>query len=114
MIPTVAVSAGINPNYDTDPGNATMDQIFLLNIEEVDLCLTSSGERQCSPTQYAANHGIGIILGTKKCDWLLRSPGMSEDRVAYVDGDGLICYVGDFVDYFGDGIRPAMWIDLGK
>ena len=114
MIPTVAVSAGINPNYDTDPGNATMDQIFLLNIEEVDLYLTSSGERQCSPTQYAANHGIGIILGTKKCDWLLRSPGMSEDRVGYGDGDGLISYVGDFVDYFGDGIRPAMWIDLGK
>lgn len=49
MIPTVTVSADKNPDYSTNPGNATQDQVFLLSITEVNKHFSSDGARQCKP-----------------------------------------------------------------
>lgn len=45
MIPTVTVSADKNPDYSTNPGNATQDQVFLLSITEVNKYFSSDSAR---------------------------------------------------------------------
>ena len=45
MIPTVTVSADKNPDYSTNPGNATQDQVFLLSITEVNKYFSSYSAR---------------------------------------------------------------------
>ena len=116
MIPIVTISADENPTYNTNPGNATQDQMFLLSISEANKYFYSDSARQCKPTDYADPSGL---YADDNCWWWLRSPGESQISAAYVT-------IGGSVDEFGwpvvdpeyhDGIphvavRPAMWIDL--
>ncbi len=57
MIPTVTVSADMNPEYNTNPGNATKDRVFLLSIVETEKYFTSDEARKCVPTEYAISNG---------------------------------------------------------
>jgi hypothetical protein len=114
-IPTMRVSADKNPEYDTDPGNDTEDQVFLLSVSEAEKYFKTDDERRCKSTEYARIMGVyssSYLEGY--CDWWLRSPGSPEgsgNNAIAVDSDGL-------VDYFGHGfynskaVRPAMWVDL--
>ena len=54
-IPTIKVTADKNPTFDTDPGNDTEDQVFLLSIPEVEkyFKIKTGDERNCYPTEYA-------------------------------------------------------------
>ncbi len=52
MIPSVTVSADINPNYSTNPGNSTTDQVFLLSITEADKYFSSDSACRCQGTPY--------------------------------------------------------------
>ena len=65
MIPMVSVSADGNPDFDTDPGNATQDKVFLLSIAEANKYFDSDEARKCVPTAYAEANGAytgdGII-----------------------------------------------------
>ncbi len=122
MIPTVTVSADKNPDYSTNPGNATQDKIFLLSIPEAERYFKTDEERMCVPTAYAkaayakANGAYTSDSYTKggaaTCWWWLRSPGVNQYIVASVDYDGA-CSSGnrDLYDY--GCVRPALWIDLG-
>ena len=116
MIPTVTVTADVNPNYPTSPGNDTKDQVFLLSIQEVNRYFSSNFARQCEPTEYAKKK-IWYVDKENWCSWWLRSPGEREDSAALVDMEGSV-YVGGDPDFDGDGVcfdqsvRPAMWIDL--
>ncbi|MDY5817775.1 MAG: DUF6273 domain-containing protein [Treponema sp.] len=110
MIPTVIVSADKNPNYDTNPGKATRDKIFLLSISEANHYFSSDAARQCRLTKYAASGGFYGDYN-RNCFWWLRTPGYN-DCAAAVRDEGDIKYVGQPVDYDGYGVRPAMWIDL--
>ena len=74
MIPTVTVSADKNPDYSTNPGNATQDQVFLLSITEVNKYFSSDSARQCKPTDYAVANGAWES-DSGNCWWWLRSPG---------------------------------------
>lgn len=56
-IPTVTVSADKNPEYDTNPGNATKDRVFLLSIVEAEKYFTSAEARECILTEYAISNG---------------------------------------------------------
>jgi hypothetical protein len=47
------VTADKNPEYDTDPGNATEDKIFILSVEEAYNYFPSDEDRCCEATTYA-------------------------------------------------------------
>ena len=110
MIPTVTVSADKNPRYNTDPGNATQDQLFLLSIKEVKKYFGSDMEKYCKPTAYAIAHGGEDAYSF----WWLRSPGKFQYCAAAVfDNSNDISEYGEVAHRFHN-VRPAMWIDLSK
>ena len=104
MIPTVTVSADKNPNYNTDPGEITQDQVFLLSIAETNTYFGTDGQRKC---EFADNR----LAGRNGCQWLLRSPGYKQHLATYVKSDGTVNSYGSAAETFY-GVRPALWIDL--
>lgn len=113
MIPTVAVSADKNPDYSTNPGNATQDQVFLLSITEFNKYFSSDSARQCKPTDYAVANGAWES-DSGNCWWWLRSPGSNQDYAASVFPDGDVHVYGNYVRYGNYAVRPALWIDLNS
>ena len=115
MIPTVTVSADKNPDYSTNPGNATQDQVFLLSITEVNKYFSSDSARQCKPTDYAVAVANGAWGSGNFCWWWLRSPGDTQLTAATVSSDGDV-FVDGFYVIFVDlvAVRPALWIDLNS
>lgn len=112
MIPTVTVSADENPDYSTNPGNATQDQVFLLSITEANKYFGSDSARQCKPTDYAVANGSRESHSGNLCWWWLRSPGSTQDSAAYVYSSGGVIESGNDVDYNDGAVRPAMWISI--
>lgn len=116
MIPTVTVSADKNPDYSTDPGNATQDKVFLLSITEANQYFTSDKARKCVPTDYAIVQGAYTsdsykAGGRDTCWWWLRSPGYDQNFcAANVFCDGYVQR--NSVEYECIAVRPAMWITL--
>lgn len=107
IIQSVNVPANRNPEYDTDPGNATMDKLFLLSIDEANKYFSSDEARICMPTNYAKRNDTS---GSVDVVWELRSPGNSQFSCAYVSGGRINCYGGSI--YYSGYIRPAMWISI--
>lgn len=114
MIPTVTVSADKNPDYSTNPGNTTQDQVFLLSITEANKYFSSDSARQCKPTEYAVAGGAYVNRSNGNCWWWLRSPGSDQNDAAYVFCDGDVFESGDGVDDADTAVRPALWIDLNS
>ena len=114
LIPTVTVSADRNPEYSTNPGNATQDQVFLLSIPEVNKYFSSDSARQCKPTDYAVANGAYVNSDNGNCWWWLRSPGSYQIIAAYVLDDGDVYEYGHLVHIAYDAVRPALWIDLNS
>ncbi len=112
MIPVVTVSADKNPGYGTDPGNSTLDKVFLLSIVEADKYFDSSSARQCKVTAYAKEHGVYVSASNGNGWWWLRSPGDERNRAAEVDNSGFIGKIDREVDWGICGVRPALWIEL--
>lgn len=115
MIPTVTVSADENPDYSTNPGNATQDQVFLLSITEANKYFGSDSARQCKPTDYAFANGAYFNSVNGNCWWWLRSPGVTQysaHSAAYVHSSGGVYESGSDVDIGTSAVRPAMWISL--
>ena len=113
IIPTVTVSSDKNPEYSTNPGNATQDQVFLLSITEADKYFSSDSARQCEPTDFAIANGAWEN-DSGNCWWWLRSPGGNQYRAALVDYDGDVGESGSDVSNDYDAVRPALWIDLNS
>ena len=114
MIPTVTVSADKNPDYSTNPGNATQDQVFLLSITGANKYFNSDSARQCEPTDYAVASGAYVNSSNGNCWWWLRSPGYDQGSAAGVVSDGDVSGSGDTVFYSTYAVRPALWIDLNS
>lgn len=117
MIPTVTVSADMNPEYNTNPGNSTEDKVFLLSIVEAEKYFTSDEARRCVPTEYAVSNGASTRDsytkgGKATCWWWLRSPGYLQDIAADVINDGSVNRFGNFVYYVFIAVRPALWISI--
>lgn len=108
-IPTVTVSADENPFYDRNPGNATQDKVFLLSTTEA---LTYDSARACKPTDYADAKGVWVDKSNGLCSWWLRSPGRTQNEADNVDETCDIDEFGSYVNYTGNAVRPALWIDL--
>ncbi len=111
-IATTNVSVDKNPEYSTNPGNATKDKVFLLSIKEAEKYFSSDSARQCSATAYAKEQRAYTTNSNDNCCWWLRSPGYNQSDAAYVDIDGSVGYGGDYVDSDYFDVRPALWIDL--
>ena len=114
MIPTVTVSADKNPEYSTNPGNATPDQVFLLSITEANKYFSSGSARQCKPTEYTVAGGAYNNSSIGNCCWWLRSPGSNQYSAARVNIDGGVNEVGYNVSNDLNAVRPALWIDLNS
>lgn len=117
MISTVTVSADKNPDYSTDPGNATQDKVFLLSITEANQYFTSDEARKCAPTDYAIAQGAYTndwykAGGRATCWWRLRSPGYDQTFAAEVSSDGDVSGLGTSVTLDITAVRPALWITL--
>lgn len=117
MIPTVTVSADKNPEYSTNPGNATQDKVFLLSITEANKYFTSDEARRCAPTDYAIAQGAYTsdsykVGGRATCWWRLRSPGFIQGYAAFVNYGGDVNEYGRGVSYADRAVRPALWINL--
>lgn len=118
MIPTLTVSADKNPDYSTEPGNATQDKVFLLSITEANRYFKTDEERMCVPTAYAKANGTYMNSsytkgGIATCWWWLRSPGLFQYLAADVYRDGGVISRGYSINNGHGGVRPAMWIELG-
>ena len=112
MIVRSTVSADTNPQYSTNPGNATNDKVFLLSIREAEKYFSTDSARQCKPTNYAVAKGAYVNSTYGNCWWWLRSPGCNQYGASGVYLGGSVNCSGNRV-YVGDGaVRPALWIDL--
>ena len=118
QIQNTNVSADKNPEYSTNPGNATTDKVFLLSITEAEKYFTTDESRKCAPTAFAKAQGAytsdsyKTASGEATCWWWLRSPGADQDNAADVYNDGSVNYNGNNVNNDNDCVRPAMWISL--
>jgi len=112
IIPTVTVSADKNPEYSTNSGNATQDQVFLLSIMEANKYFGSDSARQSKPTNFAVANGAYVNNYNGNCWWWLRSPGYSMNIAAYFRDSGEIREYGNCVNFDDIAVRPALWIDL--
>lgn len=112
MIPTVTVSADKNLEYDTDPGNATKDKVFLLSIVEAEKYFASDEARMCMPTDYAVARGAYVNSDNGNCWWWLRSHGVDQDDAANVNSGGDVNEYGGSVRDRYMTVRPAMWITI--
>ncbi len=116
QIQSTDVSADENPKYDTNPGNNTTDNVFLLSINEAEKYFSFNSSRRCAPTDYAIAQDPYTRSGYKvdgkaTCMWWLRSS--DQDYAAGVLDDGDVVYIvysGVCLDY--GCVRPALWINL--
>lgn len=120
LIESSNVSADKNPEFSTNPGNATTDKVFLLSIPETEKYFTTYESLMCAPSAYAKEQGAytsdfyKTASGEGMCWWWLRSPGVLSDNAAYVVDDGWVDYLGAYVGFDDTCVRPAMWINLGN
>ncbi|MCQ2532525.1 MAG: DUF6273 domain-containing protein [Saccharofermentans sp.] len=97
-IQSTDVGADFNPYYDTDPGNDTVDKVFLLSVVEAEQFFDTDNARICN-------------YNDEPCWWWLRSPGYGQHRASMVCIDGTIGKsYGYFVDSTFQGVRPVMWV----
>ena len=111
------VSADKNPEYRTNPGNATKDKVFLLSVVGAKKFFRNDGVRMCAPTDYAIQQGAVASYGYRVEDrwvglWWLRSPGGYGSNAAIVDINGSIYGLGDDVNCSFTAVRPCVRVRL--
>ena len=109
------VSADKNPEYDTNPGNATKDKVFLLSVVETNKYFKSKDARKCAPTDYAIQQGAytsdsSKVEGRKACWWWLRSPGSLSNHAADVRTGGSVH--DSNVSLSDSAVRPCVRVRL--
>lgn len=105
------IEAQFNPVHDTDPGENTFDNVFILSASEAELL--SNEHRKVMATNYA-NIKAGRSYSNLYDVWWLRNPGLKSVHAMVVGGgntpssfirpNGLLVNV-EFV-----GVRPAIYI----
>ena len=110
---TVMVTPDKNPEYDTNPGKATQDRVFLLSIAEAKKYFSTDSERVCKPTPYAEAQGAWTD-NSGTCWWWLRSPGGSSNYAANVYTDGSVYHYGLYVFTIYLAVRPVVVVGLSN
>ena len=97
--------------WNTDGGNNTVDQVFLLSYREAfEKYFQEDQSRTCKPTVYAMAQGALTDSGSGNGWWWLRTPGSFQNNVASVNNDGSRCHYR--VIYTNGCVRPALWLNL--
>ncbi len=125
LLVTTTLQNPENPVTGVDGGRDTADQVFLLSADEVEAYL-STEDRVAKATSWAMKKR----MYTNEEDvgwWWLRTPGESLRQAMTVDTYGNCYYHGDDVTFGADnpnsasanryrknGIRPAIWVDVGE
>lgn len=113
-----------NPWYGTSGGRDTVDQVFLLSIDEVVKYFGDSGDLRARKGWYYENgedvpyyindeYNSARIVKYRGEEgwWWLRSPGYDSGYAAGVVDDGGLGVLGDNV-FLALGVRPALWLNL--
>ena len=108
IIQSTNVPADKNPDYYTDPGNATTDKVFLLSIKEMEK-YSDIFRSRCEPTAYAVANGVWTSRHISR--WWLRSTGRDQAAASYCSESGWDSPHAS-VDYEDWGVCPALWINL--
>ena len=114
-----------NPDYGTEGGGDTTDQVYLLSIDEVTngdygFSISSSESaksRRALNTAYAKEQGAYTSTDTEyegNGYWWLRSPGGSSHYAAVVDNFGFVRRYGFYVCNLDVGVRPALHLNLSS
>ena len=112
-----------NPEYGTEGGNDTADQVYLLSINEVTNPAYGfspdsnqyAKSREAKNTEYAKGREAWASTGSEYAGngfWWLRSPGCSSRNASYVNDYGSVVYHGNFVGFSGNVVRPALHLSL--
>ncbi len=94
--------------------NDTEDKVFLLSEKEAETLFSNDDERIANPTGYAEKSGV-YVNEKKVAVWWLRSPGDYSGSAAEVGYGGWVYgygKCGGSVDDSGDGVRPALHLNL--
>ena len=136
LIPKTTVKNADNPDYGTEGGNDTKDQVFLLSYDEAKKYYEESiyydyedhpeeeiysETRKCAPTAYAEALGAHkyeysewmtsyMELYANGCAWWLRTPGMESNMVYGIAPHGGYWDMGGCEVDYSRGVRPAMII----
>ena len=103
-----------NPEYGTDGGNDTTDKVFLLSIDETSKYLSDKIVRKAEATDYAKDKGIFVSEENGKSWWWMRSPGSDDLCASCMGNDGFVHGDGQMIEDRTCGVRPAMWVNIGK
>lgn len=112
-----AIMQVLNPNphnekYGTLGGDDTIDNVFLLSIDEVNAYLQTDDARVTEWTEYANSRYDDLVVSPAG-GWMLRSPGKHANQPVYVEQYGNIY---EDANWLGDeitvGIRPVIWVDI--
>lgn len=98
--------------HSTDNGANTVDEVFLLTIEDANRYFTSDPDRAAEPTARALSRGIKAV--NNRSSWWLRSMGNSSSAAAYVFLNGHIGEDGDIVNSNNMGVRPVIRIRVSS
>lgn len=113
MIPVSTVTADANPQFRTDPGNDTLDQVFLLSALQGQDYEKYPEIMRCEPTLFAMEQGVEVN-DNNHCSWWLRSPGLIPADATAVSTFGDVYEFGNYVFFDFFGVRPAMWLSLAE
>ena len=99
-----------NSESHTPGGDDTIDNVFLLSIDEANKYFETDEARVASGTEYAKSMRLHVEDNGNSW-WWLRSPGDDQNRAATVNDVG---DVNDFPVDFASGVRPACWVDISN
>ena len=118
QIPVITIKADKNPiYYNTNPGNDTSDQVFLLSVPEVDEFFSAEEEGFCDLTGYASNKIQYLFQNNARkpnssaWTWWLRTPGSMPNLAVVARSRGEYNSNGLLVNKQDVAVRPAIWVN---
>ncbi len=112
-IPTTYVTADENGFYTKIyAGEATEDKVFLLSAVQAYNYMPNYKDRACTATAYAIANGAYYDPEYGGYWWWLRTPGNRSGHAALIEPDGVLDYVGYYVNNLEQVVRPAIWVNF--
>lgn len=109
---TSSVPSSSNPVFETDGGQDTEDNVFILSLEEAQLYFDSDSDRLAFNTEYSNNNNENMfgLLVDSPAGWWLRTPRDGGDNTCLITENGAV-YNLEFdghIDDFDCGVRPVI------
>ena len=114
-IPSIAVLANGNPQFSVNPGNTTVDKVFLLSAVEAEKYFSGENALLCKTTAHVLLNNENVVQSGygDSVSWWLRTPGSERNSAVFISRTNAIQYSGLPHSIINACVRPAMWIDAG-